>query len=161
MFFFYIFGVIGMEVFYDTYKTPGLDNYRMYEQYSHFRNFINTQYIMVQVMTEAGWSMIAFDHSNRNPNYTGLIMTFFCIMHVFIVLIIATLVKGIFWEVFFTVSTTIKERNKLEVTQEAKEIEKAMKMQEYNQINQLINNSEVINPDSVLKRQLVENKLDR
>jgi len=116
MFFFYIFGVIGMEVFYDTYKTPGLDNYRMYEQYSHFRNFINTQYIMVQVMTEAGWSMIAFDHSNRNPNYTGLIMTFFCIMHVFIVLIIATLVKGIFWEVFFTVSTTIKERNKLEVT---------------------------------------------
>lgn len=52
---------------------------------------------MVQVLTEAGWSMIAYDHSWRNPQYFGYIMIFFCIMHITIVYIIATLIKGIFW----------------------------------------------------------------
>lgn len=67
---------------------------------------------MVQILTEAGWSQIAFDHSSRAPDYYGYIMLFFCFMHITIVYIVATLIKGVFWEVFFTVDTIYAERAK-------------------------------------------------
>jgi len=95
--FFYAFAIIGMEIFYNSYSTIGTSAYNQYQQFSSFRTFIQAQYIMVQILTEAGWSMLAFDHCWRNPQYFGYIMVFFCIMHLTIVYIIATLIKGIFW----------------------------------------------------------------
>jgi len=52
---------------------------------------------MVMVLTEAGWSQVAFDHSWRNPGYFGLVMSFFALMHLMIVYILAILIRGIFW----------------------------------------------------------------
>jgi hypothetical protein len=65
---------------------------------------------MVQILTEAGWSQIAFDHSWRASDYFTWIMIFFCFLHITIVYIIATLIKGVFWEVFFTVNSIYDER---------------------------------------------------
>lgn len=77
---------------------------------------------MIQVLTEAGWSMIAFDHAGRNANNYGFVMLFFCLMHITIVYMIAALIKGIFWEVYFTVNGQLETRTQKET--EAKEQEK-------------------------------------
>jgi hypothetical protein len=65
---------------------------------------------MVQILTEAGWSQIAYDHAWRSSGNFAWIMLFFCLMHITIVYIIATLIKGIFWEMFFAVNTAFAER---------------------------------------------------
>jgi len=52
---------------------------------------------MVQVLTEAGWSYIAMDLASQNAEYYGLVMIFFCFMHINNVFIIGALIKGIFW----------------------------------------------------------------
>jgi hypothetical protein len=59
----------------------------------------------VQVLTEAGWSSVAFDVASRIPNYFGLVMSLFASFHVVIVLILATLIKGIVLSTFLTVSS--------------------------------------------------------
>lgn len=112
MFFFYIFAIFGMEVFYNSYETTGSSSYNNYQQFSSFKSFIQAQYIMVQVLTEAGWSQLAYDHSWRNPPYFGYVMVYFCFMHIVITYITATLIRGIFWEVFFTVNSIFQERNR-------------------------------------------------
>ncbi len=104
-FFFYIYAIFGMEVFYNFYDAPaGIANYYNYVQFGNFANFVNSLLLMVQVLTEAGWSQVAFDHSWRAPYYYGYILFYFCFTHITIVYIIATLIKGIFWEVFLTVN---------------------------------------------------------
>jgi hypothetical protein len=65
---------------------------------------------MVQVLTEAGWSLIAYDHAKRNSDQFAMVMMYFVIMHVVIVLIVATLIKGIFWEVYFCVQSEFENR---------------------------------------------------
>lgn len=109
-FFFYIYVIFAMEVFYNFYATRGSPAYNQYIQVGNFTTFWKGMYVMVQVLTEAGWSMVAFDHSWRAPYYYVYIMLFFCLCHITIVYIIATLIKGIFWEVFFTVNTIFDER---------------------------------------------------
>ena len=74
-------------------------------QFSNFNTFIHSQYIMMQVLTEGGWSYVAYDYCWRFPNYYGLIVVFFIIQHVVIIHITSTLLKGIFWEIYFTVSS--------------------------------------------------------
>ena len=97
LFTFFVFGIVGMELFYNSYQTIGSPKYNVYQQFSSFNTFIHSQYLMVQILTEAGWSMIAFDHSWRNPQYYGYIMLYFCLMHMLITYVIATLIKGVFW----------------------------------------------------------------
>jgi len=103
LFFFFIYSIFGMEVFYNSYSTSGNPAYNNYIQYATFETFLQAHYIMVQVLTEAGWSQVAFDHAWRNAQYFSYAMLFFMFMHLSIVYIIATLIKGIFWEIFFTV----------------------------------------------------------
>jgi hypothetical protein len=67
---------------------------------------------MVQVLTEAGWSQVAFDLGWRNPQYYAYVMLYFILMHLVITYIIATLIRGIFWEVFFTVNAIIQRRRR-------------------------------------------------
>jgi len=64
---------------------------------------------MMQILTEGGWSIIAFDYCWRNPSYYGLIVVFFIFMHLTIVTINGTLLKGIFWEIYFTVSSMMDD----------------------------------------------------
>lgn len=101
-----------MEAFYNSYSTLGSPSYNNYQQFQSFRSFIQAQYIMVMILTEAGWSQVAYDHSWRNPDYFGIIMTFFCVMHLVIVYIIAIIIRGVFWEVFFTVDAIFSERER-------------------------------------------------
>ena len=59
---------------------------------------------MFQILTEAGWSMIAFDHASRIPDKYGYVMIMFASFHIIIVLILGTLMKGMVWSAFITVS---------------------------------------------------------
>lgn len=68
---------------------------------------------MVQLVTEGGWSMVAHDHCWRNPQYYAYIMLYFCLMHLTVKYIIATLIQGIYWEVYFTVNKVLDERDKI------------------------------------------------
>jgi MFS superfamily sulfate permease-like transporter len=115
---------------------------------------------MVQILTEAGWSMIAFDHSWKNPQYFAYIMLLFCFMHIIIVYIIATLIKGIFWEVFFTVNQIFVDREEETKQEEIKEEKNQQKANEIIEINMLIAAQEYIDPNTILKREIYENKLD-
>jgi hypothetical protein len=60
---------------------------------------------MIQVLTEGGWSYVNYDYCWRYPAYYAPIVIFFILMHVTIVHITGTLIKGIFWEIYFTVSS--------------------------------------------------------
>ena len=160
MFSFYVFGVVGMELFHNSYQTTGSPRYHTYQQFSSFQTFIQSQYVMVQILTEAGWSLIAFDHCWRNPQYYGYIMVYFCLMHIIITYVIATLVKGIFWEVYFTVDQIFYDREVQTKEEREKEEEYEQRAEEIREINEQIVEKEYITPDTILKRELYENNLD-
>ena len=93
-----------MEIFYDTSRMPPTEDYGAYDEFSNFRNFVNTQTYLVQVLTEAGWSSVAFDHAKKNDsNFVG-VMLYFVMCHIIIVIVLASVLKGIIWFVFITVS---------------------------------------------------------
>jgi hypothetical protein len=64
----------------------------------------------MQILTEAGWSAVAFDYAKRLEPYFFIVMIFFVFCHMVIVLVLATLLKGIVWSVFSTVSSQFEER---------------------------------------------------
>jgi hypothetical protein len=64
---------------------------------------------LVQVLTEAGWSSVAFDYAKKNDSNFSLIMMFFVFCHVIIVIVLASVLKGIIWFVFITVSQLFDE----------------------------------------------------
>ena len=64
-------------------------------------------------MTEAGWSMVAFDYAQRNAIWYGFVMVYFCMQHIIITLMTATLFRSIIWETFFTVRAQLDEREGL------------------------------------------------
>lgn len=59
---------------------------------------------MMQVLTEGAWSKTAYNYCWKNQEYYGFIVFLFMIMHFTIVYVLGTLLKGIFWEIYFTVS---------------------------------------------------------
>lgn len=46
---------------------------------------------------------MANNHIARAPFYYAYIMLFLCLIHIIYVFILMNLIKGIFWEVYFTV----------------------------------------------------------
>ena len=103
MIIYYVLGVLGMEVLYETSREAASTKYGMYNEFSNFNTFMNTQLVMFQVLTEAGWSMIAFDYASRSSSY-GLVMAMFCSFHIVITLVLAPLIKGMVWSAYLTVS---------------------------------------------------------
>jgi hypothetical protein len=103
IFFFHIFGIAGMEFFYNFYDTNGVAAYNYYEQFSNWRNYITAQYTNIAILYEAGWSTMANNHIARAPYYYAYIMLFLSLIHIIYVFILMNLIKGIFWEVYFTV----------------------------------------------------------
>ena len=101
---FYWYSIIGMELFQSTYERYSPGEFSRYEWTANFKNFINAQFVMMQILIDAGWSVIIMDLSSQNNGWYGLIMTMFCLMHMTIVWIIAGLIKGLFWEVYLCVS---------------------------------------------------------
>ena len=101
--------------------------------------------------------MIAYDHCWRNPQYYAYVMIYFCFMHIIIVYIIATLIKGIFWEVYFTVDQIFREKERETLEEQMKEQENEERTKEIKFINEMIKQEQTINPDTILKRELYEN----
>ena len=101
---YYVLGVLSMEVFYNASRETASSKYGGYDQFSNFKSFLPTQLVMFQLLTEAGWSMIAFDYSSRMPDKYGLVMVMFSSFHIIITLILATLIKGMVWSAFLAVS---------------------------------------------------------
>ena len=62
---------------------------------------------MMQILTEGAWTKVAYNYCWRNPDYYGLIVTLFMLMHFIIVYVFGTLLKGIFWEIYFAVSSIL------------------------------------------------------
>jgi hypothetical protein len=92
----YYLGVLGMELFHYAEQVPPTDEFGIYAEFSHFKAFLSTQYILVQVLTEAGWSMIAFDYAKRTGLYFPTVLYFmFC--HTMLVLIMGALIKALIW----------------------------------------------------------------
>lgn len=88
--------------------SPKESPYSVYNEFSNFKTLLGTQFIFVQVLTEAGWSLVAYDHALRYGTF-ALTMLFFVISHELIVIILTSLLKGITWEVY----------NSIELEQEA------------------------------------------
>ena len=95
----------------------------MYDSLSNFRGLINTQFYLVQVLTEAGWSAVAFDYANRAGGTWSLVMLFFVMCHLIIVLVLAAVLKGIIWFVFLTVAQQLDAEERIEKTKETKKKE--------------------------------------
>ena len=51
---------------------------------------------MIQVLTEAGWSMIALDYAKRTGYYYPTVI-YFILCHAMIVLITAALLRALIW----------------------------------------------------------------
>ena len=70
---------------------------------------------MMQTLTEGGWTYIAWNYAWRNPHFYGFIVAYFMLMHLMIVSVVGMLLKGIFWEIYATVSDMMDEiENKIE-----------------------------------------------
>lgn len=99
----YSLGVIGMEALKEAYERPASSG-NIYDKYSNFANFIDSQFYFFQVLTEAGWSAVAYDVASRVSDYFGVVMLLFAFYHVIVVLLLATLVKGIVLSTFMSVT---------------------------------------------------------
>ena len=100
---YFILGVAGMELFYNLARTSTTTP-STYDSLSNFQGLINTQFYLVQVLTEAGWSAVAYDYANRAGSTWALVLLFFVLCHAIIVLVLAAVLKGIIWFVFLTVA---------------------------------------------------------
>lgn len=57
---FYALGVLGSQIFYYSVdkQTPYSDN----SSFSNFNTLLGSQFLLTQILVEASWSVIAFDH---------------------------------------------------------------------------------------------------
>ena len=55
-------------------------------------------------LTEAGWSAVAFDYAKKNNENFVWVMLYFVMCHIIVVIVLASVLKGIIWFVFITVS---------------------------------------------------------
>ena len=63
---FFIFGILCMEIFFDTEKIRNTnDNYNNFDQFSNFQTFIHSQYLLMQVLTEGSWAVNAWSYCSR------------------------------------------------------------------------------------------------
>lgn len=90
---FYVLSIIGMERFDNRFGVPSTSPYALYDKYSSFRNLWQAHLVCVQVMIEAGWSPLVYDYADRY-NAFGEAVFFFVSIHVCIVIILVSLMKG-------------------------------------------------------------------
>jgi hypothetical protein len=57
---------------------------------------------MIQILIEAGWSLIAFDHAYRYGSIIFCIL-FFVFCHLSMVFLLSSIIKGVIWEIYETV----------------------------------------------------------
>ena len=131
---YYILGVLGMQFFTrDTGDTS--EPYGFYNKYSNFSTFMGTQYFLVQVLVEAGWSTIAFNHAAKY-GYYFLTMMYFVFSHIVIVIFLASLLKGLIWEVYHTMHHELEDRKNEYRKTEMKELYLQKKKEDIEEIKQ-------------------------
>lgn len=96
---FYFYGVIGLQIY--SRLTPKMgpkeSPYSMYDEIGNFDSFLYSQFFLVQVLIDAGWSVVAYDYCYRYPLPVWFTMIFFTITHFSITLILSSLIKGVTW----------------------------------------------------------------
>ena len=65
---------------------------------------------MVQVMIQAGWSIIGFDHAYRYNVPIAVSLFFFVVSHFATTLVVSALVKGVTWEVYQTIQREFQNK---------------------------------------------------
>jgi hypothetical protein len=99
---FYVLSVIGMERFDNRFGVESTSPYAIYDNYSSFRNLVQAHLICVQVMIEAGWSPIVYDYADRYQSFGEVVIFFVCI-HICIVIILVSLMKGMVADFYETI----------------------------------------------------------
>lgn len=72
------------------------------------------------MLTEAGWSAVAFDYAGRAGSSWVMTLLFFVLCHAVVVLVLAAVLKGIIWFVFITVAQQLDAQERAEKSEEAK-----------------------------------------
>lgn len=116
---YYVLGIAGMEIFYVLARSAS-SSPSVYDSLSNFKTLINTQFYLVQVLTEAGWSAVAFDYAGRAGSSWVMTLLFFVLCHAVVVLVLAAVLKGIIWFVFITVAQQLDAQERAEKSEEAK-----------------------------------------
>ena len=132
----------------------------MYDSYSNFKGLINTQFYLVQVLCEAGWSAVAFDYAARAGSSWSAVLLFFVLCHAVIVLVLAAVLKGIIWFVFITVSQQLGEKQRSEKSEQVKKKQMADKVNDISEVEKSINTTSLFEYDTITKRTLFEAKAD-
>ena len=123
--------------------------------------FIDTQFYFFQVLTEAGWSAVAYDVAGRVEEMFGLVMILFAFYHVVVVLLLATLVKGIVLSTFMSVTT---QEELIQAEQQASTERKSKAKSRFDELKMLSETIEKIDTlklDSLVKRDLHESKTNQ
>ncbi len=96
---FYILGITGIEAYDNRFAPVSKSPYINYDNYSNFRSFLGSQLVNVQIMIEAGWSIIAFDTAFRF-GYYGLVIVYFITCHILIVIVLVAWMKGLVGDLY-------------------------------------------------------------
>lgn len=96
---FYFYGVIGLQIYSRITPTMGPKEspYSLYDEIGNFNSFLYSQFFLVQVIVDAGWSVVAYDYSYRYPLPVWFTLFFFVFTHLNLNLILGSLIKGVTW----------------------------------------------------------------
>lgn len=156
---YYILGILGMEIFYDL-SRQATSSPSIYDELSNFQNLIYSQFYLVQVLTEAGWSAVAFDYANRAEGYWVAVLIFFVFCHLIVVLVLAAVLKGIIWFVFLTVAQQLDAQERADKNSESLKKDMADKVDSIAEVEQNVKSTNLFSYDTITKRTLFEAKAD-
>lgn len=103
---FHIYAVIGMKIFNTNYNIHVPST--LYETtISDFNDYKNSLIIMLQVVTENGWSNIIYNYADKFGSFFRSAI-FFDSFYLIVKFIILSLLTGLIWEIFTIISSTLK-----------------------------------------------------
>lgn len=99
----YFFGTIGILLFTGTPEhTQAESPYITYGTEANFHSFLSSQFIIVQILIESGWSKVTLDHAFRY-GHTVISILYFVVCHLVLVFILTSIFQGITWDLYETV----------------------------------------------------------
>lgn len=127
---FYAMSIIGMERFDNRFGVASTSPYAIYDNYSSFRNLWQAHLICVQVMIEAGWSPIVYDYAERYNSFAAAVF-FFVAIHVLVVIILVSLMKGMVADLYESIYLRYDEILRLDLEMVEREKLEELKKLEY------------------------------
>ena len=142
-----------MEIFYDLARETS-STASIYDPLSNFTSLLYTQFYLVQVLCEAGWSAVAYDYAARAGTHWVLTLLFFVLCHAIVVLVLAAVLKGIIWFVFLTVAQQLDAEERASKIEETKKKEMTAKVNNIQEVEQRIKSTSLFQYDTLTKRTL-------